>query len=60
MVARKPEVEFVHYAIQIVELAAMHSKSLRTVVLNEVLRDEMELSQVEGEELAAGERFTWL
>lgn len=44
MVARKPEVEFVHYAIQIVELAAMHSKSLRTVVLNEVLRDEMELS----------------
>ena len=43
VVAKKPEIEYVHYALQIVELA-MISKELRAVVLNEIVRDAADVA----------------
>jgi hypothetical protein len=40
--AKKPEIEYVHYALQIVELA-MREKDLRHLVIREPLRLEADL-----------------
>ena len=55
VVAKKPEIEYVHYALQIVELA-MISKELRAVVLNEIVRDAADVADVVPE----GTNYTWV